>query len=106
MKRSLLTAGAVALVSSSLAIAINYATDEKVNPWIWIVVGLLTIISFLISSFSLSDRSGGESGYLTQSQRSTSRSTNLQAGGDIRFNEYGSSARSDESDRQTGESNS
>ena len=78
VKRWAIPLGA-ALITSSLAIVINLATQWVHDIWAWLGAGALTLASGLWSMLS-GDRSDSKP---SQQLVSGENSTNLQAGGDI-----------------------
>lgn len=76
--RASVTALLTAAITSGVAIVINIATELKVNPWAWISVGLLTLLSALVAATG-----DGAPNDPSQSQIGGDRSRLYQAGRDI-----------------------
>ena len=85
--RSGLLALAAAVVSSALAVVVNLATEWKANPWAWIAVALLTILTYAVTlAMSDSRRTGTHHPITTvQDQKIGDGSIGIQAGGDVNY---------------------
>jgi hypothetical protein len=74
-----------AVLSTLTAIAINFATDIKTDPWIWIAVALLTILVAVAVAMQANGSSATSAP--NQSQSGGHGSRNYQAGRDINIDD-------------------
>ena len=50
--KRILIVSATALVSSGTAVAINLATEWKTAPWVWVAVGVCTVLTGVLTFWS------------------------------------------------------
>lgn len=69
---------ATALLTSTTAVVINFATDLQGQPWLWVAVVVLTLLSALVPTSG-----AAADGPVRQYQTGGTNSTNYQAGRDL-----------------------